>query len=1358
MKERNDYFIGLDIGTNSVGFAVTDESYNLLKAKQKNLWGMRLLPEAETAAGRRTYRVTRRRVERRKWRIKLLQELFSEEISKVDPGFFQRMKDSFFHIEDKEEFQRNSLFNDTDFSDKQYFDDYPTVFHLRYQLMNSKDPHDVRLIYLALHHIIKKRGHFLLPGEDLSTGGVFQEMCSDLEVALYDTFEISVSLQGEVIGELQNLLDKKMTKNDKKRDLADLLDFHTPEEKIISSLLAGSKVSLKGLLDLEEDIKLSFSDANCDETLEELGSVYPEATDVFQQLRALYNWGVLNQMLAGADSFSEAKILSYEKHKNDLKLLKEVFKAYEKEGLGSKNLYKEFFKTDGKYYSAYRFGKLSQDDFHKEIKKQIEIIQKAYAKLHIDEVLEDPKIDSILVGIEEANFMPKQIGSENGVIPYQIHKGELQKILENASVYLPFLGEKDESGLSVSEKVIKLLTFRIPYYVGPLNDRYKNKPNGHAWIVRKKYDAITPWNFEEQVDIEKSGEAFIRRMTNKCTYLIGEDVIPKNSLLYSEFMVRNELNNLKIDGDAAEAELKEEIFQELFKVEPKVTKSKLKTFLLGKGRNKDMVLSGFDNNFANSLKPYHQFKKHFDDDFIKKHYDVIEGVILDITLFGEDKKMLKRRIKNSYGDIFSEKEIVQISKYRFDGWGRLSKKLLTEITVKEATTERSLSILSFMRERGLNLMEVLSDKYGYDKAIDAWNKAGMSDSGKALEYSLVDELYISPAVKRSTWQTLKIVDELVRVQKRLPKKIFVEVAREKQESKRTLSRKQQLIDLYKACKTEERHWIEEISGRPEDEYRKNKLYLYYLQMGRCMYTGEPISLDDLYDNNKYDRDHIYPQSKVKDDSLDNLVLVKGSVNREKTNVYPISHEVQKQQRAFWGFLKEKGFISKSKYERLVRTDTLTDDELSAFIARQLVETRQSSKAVIQVLQKLYPKTDIVYVKAPTVSSFRDQFKFRKFREMNDIHHAKDAYLNIVVGNVYDVKFTRSIRNFVKDFRENKQTYSLNRMFDWNVQRGDSIAWSVDGEQKSIATVRKTMARNDVLFTRMPYCRTCGQNGGFFDQTIHPHSNDASLFPVKSGDVRLTPDKYGGFKKPTITHFMLVESKDKKGNLVRSLEGLPLLYKDKISSDRNKVEKFLADTIGLKEPKILLDKVPIDSLLEVDGCKIHLSGKTGNRFVFKHAYQFVLSDSDTQYMKQIYKVLDRAAILKKQKTVDSWIIEALFNDFTYERNIELYDLFTHKLLNTVYSRRFKDFGETLVHGRLLFDQLNREDQVFTLAEIFKFFTCMRTLSDLQLISGSSQSWNLTLSNTISKLKSIYFYHQSVTGLYEQKIDLLSYTPD
>ena len=35
---------------------------------------------------------------------------------------------------------------------------------------------------------------------------------------------------------------------------------------------------------------------------------------------------------------------------------------------------------------------------------------------------------------------------------------------------------------------------------------------------------------------------------HKCTYLVGEDVLPRHSLLYSTFMVLNAINPLKIKG------------------------------------------------------------------------------------------------------------------------------------------------------------------------------------------------------------------------------------------------------------------------------------------------------------------------------------------------------------------------------------------------------------------------------------------------------------------------------------------------------------------------------------------------------------------------------------------------------------------------------------------------------------------------------------------------------------------------------------------------------------------------------------------------------------------------------------------
>ena len=85
--------------------------------------------------------------------------------------------------------------------------------------------------------------------------------------------------------------------------------------------------------------------------------------------------------------------------------------------------------------------------------------------------------------------------------------------------------------------------------------------------------------------------------------------------------------------------------------------------------------------------------------------------------------------------------------------------------------------------------------------------------------------------------------------------------------------------------------------------------------------------------------------------------------------------------------------------------SFTDEEKQGFINRQLTETRQSTKAVLGLLKELYPDTEIVTVKAGLVSEFRQEFKLVKSRQVNDLHHAKDAYLNIAVGNVWHEKYT-----------------------------------------------------------------------------------------------------------------------------------------------------------------------------------------------------------------------------------------------------------------------------------------------------------------------------------------------------------------
>lgn len=111
---KNPYTIGLDIGTNSVGWAVLTNQYDLVKRKmkvagnsdkkqiKKNFWGVRLFDDGQTAVDRRMNRTARRRIERRRNRISYLQEIFAVEMANIDANFFCRLNDSFYVDSEKE--------------------------------------------------------------------------------------------------------------------------------------------------------------------------------------------------------------------------------------------------------------------------------------------------------------------------------------------------------------------------------------------------------------------------------------------------------------------------------------------------------------------------------------------------------------------------------------------------------------------------------------------------------------------------------------------------------------------------------------------------------------------------------------------------------------------------------------------------------------------------------------------------------------------------------------------------------------------------------------------------------------------------------------------------------------------------------------------------------------------------------------------------------------------------------------------------------------------------------------------------------------------------------------------------------
>lgn len=1359
-QQFSDYYLGFDIGTNSVGWCVTDLNYNILKFNKKNMWGSRLFDEAKTAMERRIQRNTRRRLKRRKWRLNLLEEFFSEEILKIDSNFFRRLKESSLWLEDKSSKEKFTLFNDDNYKDYDFYKQYPTIFHLRNELVKNPEKKDIRLVFLAIHSIFKNRGHFLFEGQNLEEIKNFETLFNNLISFLED-----------------NNINKKIDKNNMKRlkeiicspkksiKEKEIKEMFGSDKQLVSffKLCVGYNVSLNNLFETDEyeKEKISFKEQIYEEVKPTYYSLLGEKIEFLDIAKSFYDFMILTNILDNMTYISDAKVKKYEEHKEDLKNLKYFLKKYAKDD------YKKIFTKNEeklKNYTAY-IG-LNKVNNKKEVLKEKKIKIDDLSKLIKDCLSKIDNIDSadkaiymeLLNKAEQNTLLPKLRITDNGTLPYQVHEIELKKILENQAKHYEFLNNK-EDGITVKDKILMTFKFKIPYYVGTLNFYHKNKSK-NSWVVRKEKGKILAWNFDKKVDIERSAEEFIKRMTNKCTYLNGEDVIPNDSFLYSEYVILNELNKIRINGKFLNVENKQKVIDNLFKKQKRITEKAFKEFLLKNNiidniKEIEGILGSFNSNYNSYIKFETIFGNKLDLELYK---EIAENSILWKCLYGDDKKIFEKKIKSIYGDILTEEEIKNINSLKFNSWGRLSKKLLTEIEFSNLETgEHYSSIMNALRKTNYNLMELMTPKFDLEKSIDNENKETNNFSYKEL----IENSYVSPSIKRAIFQTIKIYEEIKKITGKIPKKVFIEMARggdETMKSKKIPARQEQIKKLYDNCKKEVSNFSIDIKGLKEtlksysnNDLKQKKLYLYFLQLGKCLYSGEKIDLNTLLKNNDiYDIDHIYPRSKiVKDDNFDNLALVLKTENAKKSDKFPLNENIQTKMKKFWYFLKENNFISAEKYKRLTETSQV---EIKGFLARQLVSVRQSTKEIGKILQQIEPEIKIVYSKAEIATSFREMFDFTKVRELNDSHHAKDAYLNIVAGNVYNTKFTKKPYRYLKDTKEN---YDVKKIYNYNIKN----AWD---KEKSLEIVKKNMEKNTVNITRFIQ----EEKGQLFNLTIKKKGKTTNeIVPIKpkcyTGNNEKLNEKYGYFQSLEPAYFLFVEHKE-KNKVTRSFERITLVDVNKIKEKSDLIE-YLIKIKGLIEPKIIKKFYKKQCIL-IDGFPYLLTGLTSDKnlelknnkpLYLEKEYEKILKNSIRFYEdnfgnseeKYKYIFLKKKDRFEKQEAITS-VKERYNTQFN-----KMYDKFLEKLNSKEYKKYMNSQKyQILLEKKKDFLKLNLLDKAYTLRAFLKLFT-NETNGDFSKLKLSATLGRLNgkSSNAISK-NELYLFEESITGLFAKKIKL------
>lgn len=1299
MEKKNSkiYNIGLDIGTNSVGYSVTDMNNDLIKFKGQNFWGVRLFEEGKTAAVRRSYRSNRRRKLRQKQRIQLLQEFLEIDIQKVDENFYFRLKESF-----KNSNQRSNHFNifiEDNFNDINLYKKYPTIYHLRNDLINSNKKFDIRLIYLALHHIIKYRGNFLYEGQTFTTDST---KIND-DVKLYFDF-----LQDSYLGEFniteQDIIDYINTISStsiNKKDKLKYVPSFAKDQLLIKAIkefnkaVLGNKADFSIILLHEEkisELNLSLSSEYDEDVVE---SLLADDYDKFSAIQRIYSTLVLKEIRGNYINISDSMIAKYNKHKTDLSILKKLIKEYYNESYDS-----IFRDITHKYnsYSSYitHHKKTSREDLYKYLKGILT------AKNDILEKNEDYRYCTN--EMDNDNFLKIINIKENGAIPYQLHKDELIKILNNQAEYY-------ESIRNNIDKIISILEFRIPYYIGPLNH---DKVNQFSWMQRKDNEkGIFPWNFHEKVDVEKSAEKFIRRMTNKCTYLLTEDVLPKKSLLICEYELLDELNKVRINEKLIPFETKIDIIDRLFKRQKKVNYKTLESYYKTYLNVENISIKGLkkENSFAASLDSYIDFTNILGIVNID-NIDMIENIILWITIF-TDKKILKSKIISEYPNI-TEEQMKKILKLNYSGWSRFSKKLLNGIMVKDKKCNK-ITIIDRMRLTNDNFMQIINDQeLGFNKKIEEYSKKTYNDK---LTIDEVKQLPGSPAIKKAIWQTIKLVDEIKYVMGTDPNKIYIEVTRSNGKSQRTSSRVNKLLKLYEIFKTEYKDFSNEVYDQLKNEKKNNskldneKLFLYYLQNGKCMYCNERLELDKL---NLYEVDHILPRSLIKDDSIENKVLVHKHDNQNKGDNLLLNQNVITNKSGFWNYLYKCGLMTSKKYNNLMRT-SITDNDVEKFINRQLVETSQIIINVANLLNNYYKNTDVSIVKAQLTSSLRKELELYKIRELNDYHHAHDAFLTTIIGS-FTARFFNSYNygEYLK-YKVNKKYTSgliISVFKDNKFNLDGEIIWE---GPKEISKIRKYLNYKDCYVSRK--CEE--QTGEFYNQTLY-NKNEAKV-EIKKG---LDPKIYGGYTNINEAYGVIVEYiKGKKK--IRELVSISILEASLINNNQNSLLDILKTKLDVNDVKILREKVLKNQLALYNENLVYIASTQE----ITNAKQLTI---DSKYTKLVYELTHKLI----------------------EKNDE-----NHDLLNEFYSYLQNKINSHYQLYLSLADRFNQSYELFIKLEFekkCKFLIQMLSITSPYPASSNFKEFNMPLlkerQDRIRKkldINKLILIDKSVTGIFIKK---------
>ena len=537
------------------------------------------------------------------------------------------------------------------------------------------------------------------------------------------------------------------------------------------------------------------------------------------------------------------------------------------------------------------------------------------------------------------------------------------------------------------EDYLTILTGKRKYYHGPGNEKSRTDYGRYTTKKDSQGEYITLDNI-------------FGILIGKCTFYPDEYRASKASYTAQEFNLLNDLNNLTVPTETKKlsVEQKKTIVEYAKTAKTLGASTLLKYIAKLIGVSVDQI-HGYriDPNEKPEMHTFEVYRKMQSLETIRVEElprKVIDELAHILTL-NTEREGIEEAINAKLKDIFSQDQVLELVQFRKNnsslfskGWHNFSLKLMMELIPElYETSEEQMTILT---------------RLGKQKSKETSKRTKYID-----EKELTEEIY-NPVVAKSVRQAIKIINEATK-RYGIFDNIVIEMARENNEEdakKEYIKRQKANLDEKNAAMGKAAFQYNGKKELPDNVFHGHKelatkIRLWHQQGEKCLYTGKNIPISDLIQNRyKYEIDHILPLSLSFDDSLSNKVLVLATANQEKGQRTPFqaldSMDYAWSYREFKSYVKDSKLLSNKKKDYLLTEEDISKIEVKQkFIERNLVDTRYSSRVVLNALQDFYKEhqfdTTISVVRGQFTSQLRRKWGIEKSRETYH-HHAVDALI------------------------------------------------------------------------------------------------------------------------------------------------------------------------------------------------------------------------------------------------------------------------------------------------------------------------------------------------------------------------------